>query len=379
MKVLVIGGTGTIGLGIVKECIKKGYDTFTISRGLHNSRLPKECKIILGDIKKEAEIKETLADYNFDVIFDGLVFRLPNLKSSIELYRNKCKHYIFVSTTGIYSRQEKSSIKENYSKGRIQWEYNEGKINCEKYLLANKDNLPFNFTIVRPSVTYGDRRIPYTIVDRKRQWSLIERIQNNKPIVGCNNVLFSICHLDDFSRGVVGLFMNEKAYGEAFHIGGPKAVRWDDVISEIEKIMNKKANIIHIDCEILKIYYPEMYYEIKYNKSDEMILDNKKIENTVEHFCPKVSLAEGIKRTYNTLQKEQSETPEDTYWNDILDLLIYVSLLKNKIKKSEIEIATKYIDMCDKEKLKEMAKKKRIKYPLLNCKNKVKRLLHKII
>lgn len=380
MKVLVIGGTGTIGLGIIKECLNRKFETYTISRGFHDDRLPKKCKIIKGDIKQPDKIRRILENYTFDVIFDGLVFRLPNLKSSLKMYKNKCKHYIFVSTTGIYARNEKrSKLSENSELGRTEWEYNKGKIECEKYLEKNKDLFNFKYTIVRPSVTYGDRRIPYTIVDRKKQWSLIERIKAGKPIVGCNNVKFSICHLDDFSRAVVGLFMNEKAYGKAFHIGGEKAVYWDDVIFELEKHIGQKAQILHIKPDLIKIYFPELYMEIKYNKSDSMILNNKKIENTVKEFKPKIKLEEGIERTYKVLKKEQENLAYDKYWNDIEDILIYVSYKKGILSNNEKIIAENYIKKLNIKNIKKIILHKKLKYPILTLKNKLKKLLHKVM
>lgn len=381
MKVLVIGGTGTIGLGIVKESIKRGYETYTISRGRNNDRLPKECIILKGDIKQIEDIQKLIKNLYFDVIFDGLVFRLPNLKNSIKMYANKCKHYIFVSTTGVYARKEKNVfLKEDSELGRIEWEYNKGKIECEEFLNKNKDELTFKYTIVRPSVTYGDRRIPYTIVDRNKQWSLIERIINDKPIVTGPNVRCSICHLEDFSSAVVSLFMNKQAFGESFHVAGKDVVYWDDIIHELEKKCKHKAKIIHIDIELMKIYFPELYLEMKYNKSDDLLLSNEKIETVINGFKSKISINEGIDRTYKTLKEEQEKMLYDDEWNSKIDMLIYISYKKEKfISDKEKEYAKEYINTIDIIKLRKKISKINLRYPFIKFKSISKRFLHKFL
>lgn len=380
MKVLVIGGTGTIGLGIVKESIKRGYETFTISRGIHDERIPEECTILKGDIKQRESIKKILQNQYFDVIFDGLVFRIPNLITSIEMYAGKCKQYIFVSTTGIYERiPEEKYLREDTEQGREEWEYNKGKIACEKYLDLHREKLPFAYTIVRPSVTYGDRRIPFTIVNRGKQWSLVERIRDDKPIVAGPNVEFSICHLDDFSRAVVGLFLNEAAYGKAFHIGGAETICWDDTIYELASIENKQAQIIHIDIELLKIYYPELYMEMKYNKADKLLLDNTNIEKIVDGFRPKVTLKEGIKRTYLVLKNEQEKLPYDEKWNLCMDSLIYVSYKIGNLKEEEMKVAEQYLQKLNISDLEKYIENSKRHYPVYLAKQEIKKIFHKII
>lgn len=379
MKVLVIGGTGTIGLGIIKESIKKGYDTYTISRGFHNDRLPSECTILKGDIKKTETIKKLLADKEFDVIFDGLVFRVPNLKSSLQMYSGKCKQYIFVSTTGIYKRIPVGEyLREDTEQGRVAWEYNEGKIDCENYLKEHKDELPFNYTIVRPSVTYGDRRIPFTIVSRSKQWSLVERIKEDKPIIAGPNVRFSVCHLDDFSKAVVGLFLNAASYGQAFHVGGAEIIHWDDTIKELAILENKTPKIIHIDIELMKKYYPELYLEIKYNKADELLLSNEKIEDAVKGFTSKIDLVSGIRRTYEILKKEQSNLPYQKDWNIRIDALIYLAYKSGKLCNTEMRIAKNYLDRINIQELKAYIKTANRNYPLFVVERKLKKLIHKI-
>ena len=54
--------------------------------------------------------------------------------------------------------------------------------------------------------------------------------------MACNNVKFSVIHIDDFSEAVVGLFGNDRAINEDFHIADEKGeIFWDDVIKVAEK------------------------------------------------------------------------------------------------------------------------------------------------
>ena len=61
MKVLLIGGTGTISSAITRLLVKKGHEVYILNRGTRNDTLPEGVKTICADINNEAEAAEKLA------------------------------------------------------------------------------------------------------------------------------------------------------------------------------------------------------------------------------------------------------------------------------------------------------------------------------
>ena len=54
MKILFIGGTGTISMAITSLLAKRGDEVYLLNRGNRNSDLPENVKIIKCDISDEA-------------------------------------------------------------------------------------------------------------------------------------------------------------------------------------------------------------------------------------------------------------------------------------------------------------------------------------
>ena len=79
MKVLFIGGTGTISMAISRKLLEQGHELYLINRGNRNAGLavqlpgtgewnrPKE---ILVDINKEEEAAKLLEGMQFDAVAD---------------------------------------------------------------------------------------------------------------------------------------------------------------------------------------------------------------------------------------------------------------------------------------------------------------------
>ena len=64
MKVLILGGTGTISKGIADAAFDKGYDDTLLKRGNASFRNNEKCKIIVGDINKLSELNNSLGIYD---------------------------------------------------------------------------------------------------------------------------------------------------------------------------------------------------------------------------------------------------------------------------------------------------------------------------
>lgn len=377
MNILVTGGTGIISSGIVEEAVKQGHTTYAVTRGTHEFRNVKGVNYIKADVRNKEKMNEILDNISIDVVVECLVYTTEQLQTSLDIFSNRCKQYIFISTAGIYGRND-NLVDENTEQSQIEWKYSKNKIECEKMLKEYYEDIKDRYyTIVRPFVTYGNYRVPFPVVSRENHWTIFERINQNCPIVACDNVKFPIIHIKDFSYAIVKLFNNEKAKNQAFHIAeSGKEIYWDDVIKESAKILNKNVEIIHIPLEVFKKVFYVWYEELKWNKTTEMYVDDKKIKAAIGNFEQKVDISQGMKMTIEAQRKENEDgynTLDYEWWTNC-DLILIYSYLRNKLNTNERKIVKEYI--------KRISKRNKIKVIKLYIKQKArntKRIIKKLI
>lgn len=328
MKVLLIGGTGVLSKDIAKLCTEKCYDVYMINRGNRKNYEAEGAKVIIGDINNPINISKKIENLEFDVVVDFLSFTPAQLKRNIRIFGSKCKQYLFISSATAYSIDDQEEyITEATPLTNDNWEYSKNKKKCEELIEneMNQTNNSLKFTIIRPYITYGNTRIPYAFVSKKYQWTLIDRIINEKPIIvwdkGEN--LCTLTHTEDFAVGVVGLFMNPKAYGEAFHITSDESLTWVEVIKSTARSINKDVKIIFLPSKIIESYFKEMRGELTGDKALNRRFDNSKIKSAVRDYECKISYSQGIKETIKHYKQTKGLQKIDKAWNAKVDFLIF--------------------------------------------------------
>ncbi len=333
MKVLFIGGTGILSTDIVKLCIKRGHEVYIINRGNNNKNLGKSVKFIIVDINKSEEVKEKVKGIYFDVVIDFLSYTETQLKSKLQIFNNNCKQYIFISSATVYRKTKKGEkITEETEANNFDWDYSLDKIKCENELKENYKRNGQNYTIIRPYVTYSERRIPYAIISSKN-WTLANRILNNKPIVlwDAGKATCTLTQTKDFAVGIVGVFLKEKAYGQAFHITSDYTLTWKEATEYIEEALGTKANIAEIPSDYIIEIMPEYKGVLKSDKGIDREFDNSKIKSIVPEFNAQIKFQDGIKETIKFYNENPSKQIIDYLWDGRIDRLIKKYYIRNKI------------------------------------------------
>ncbi|WP_026650979.1 NAD-dependent epimerase/dehydratase family protein [Butyrivibrio proteoclasticus] len=345
-KVLVTGGTGTISSGLVEECVQCGYDTYAITRGNMKYREVDGVHYIYSDVNDTNKILNQLKGMRFKAVFECLAYTVPQLINSLQLYADKCEQYFFISSTAVYNRKD-GIISEDDEKNLLSWSYSKDKIACEEYLKFYSEKSGLNYTIIRPSVTYGNYRIPFPVTSRANQWSLIQRIVDGDPVLSIKipKLSYSIIHISDFSRAVVKLIGNEKAINQDFHIADAKCeYDWDEVIYAIAKALSKEAEIVHVPLPVFKTTFARSYDELRWNKSEDLRLDDTKLKSATG-FEARMPLEEGISLMVANLRVEYEKynTSLDMSWNRCCDHTIMAGYSLGMVDESEAEIVQKYM------------------------------------
>lgn len=343
MKILFIGGTGILSTDIVKLCIKKGHEVYIINRGHNNKELEQNVKFIIVDINKSEEVKKKVSGMYFDVVIDFLSYTESQLRSKLQIFNNNCSQYIFISSATVYRKTKKGEkITETTEANNAEWEYSLDKIKCEETLRNNYKECEQKYTIIRPYVTYSEKRIPYAIIPFQN-WTLANRILNNKPIVlwDGGKATCTLTQTKDFAVGIVGLFLKEEAYGQAFHITSDNTLTWKEATQCIENALNKKAIIVEIPSEYIIEKMPEYKGVLRSDKGIDREFDNSKIKSVVPEFDAKIKFEDGIKETVEYYKNNLSKQTIDYLWDGRIDNLIKKYYKKNKIPYEKISLTTK--------------------------------------
>ena len=331
MKILLVGGTGVLSSAVTVEALRRGMEVTMINRG--QREIPKGVELLKHDCHKYKEIESDLTGRHFDSVIDFLCYTEEQLEASFKLYSRFASQYIYISSCAVYDTRLSGIKSEDSLKPLPIWKYSVDKWNSECLLVRLAENSCCSYTIVRPSVTYGDTRIPYGIMPPYGyHWTLVARILAGKPIIRWNNGenRCNMMRVEEFAVGCIGLVGNQNAYGEAFNICGDEAPSFNDVLHVLSKELGKTVKTVDVTSEFYAREFFEKSQEILGGRSLDSINSNFKIKNAVPDFKQTVSLHEGIARTLEAYRGRNYQKGIDWRFDAETDRIIEKWQCQNK-------------------------------------------------
>jgi nucleoside-diphosphate-sugar epimerase len=321
MKVLFIGGTGIISSAVSQMAVERGIELYLFNRGQHKEFVPKDAKVIKGDIKDKSALKGK----TFDVVVDWLAYVPKDVEHDIKLFKGNVGQYIFISSASAYQKPATHwLITESTPMANPYWQYSRDKIACEDRLMAECRDNGFPITIVRPSFTYGINMIPAAINSWTKPWTLVDRMRKGKKIIihGDGTTLWTMTHNTDFAKGFVGLIGNTQTIGHAFHITSDEVLTWNQIYEAIANASGAKLKPVYITSEVICKFNPELTGTLLGDKSWCAIFDNSKIKRLVPDFVATVPFAQGINRSIEWFEADSKRCTVDDDYNRFMDRLI---------------------------------------------------------
>lgn len=162
MRILLIGGTGTISSAITRQLAAGTDELWLLNRGNHKSETPNNVKQVIADISYESDVLSQLGDMQFDAVCEFIGFLPSQVERDIRLFKGRTRQYVYISSASAYNKPAASHIiTEGTTLANPYWEYSRNKIACEEQLLREYRENGFPITIVRPSHTYllGDKSV----------------------------------------------------------------------------------------------------------------------------------------------------------------------------------------------------------------------------
>ena len=326
MKILFIGGTGTISMAITRRLAAQGHDLTLLNRGNRNSDLPENVKVIAADINNESETAAKLEGMTFDCVGEFIGFVPSQLERDFRLFNGKTKQFIYISSASAYQKPPKGyKITENTPLENPYWQYSRDKKACEEFLMEKYRNEGFPVTIVRPSHTYDERSVPLGVHGDNGSWQVVKRIMEGKRVIihGDGTSLWTITHNSDFARAYVGLIGNPKAIGETFHITTDEAVTWNQIYGAIADALGVELKPYYVASQTLvDMSNYDFLGSLIGDKANSVEFNNSKVKSLVPDFKTEISAEEGIKMTVRNVLSHPEYQKEDKEFDEWCDRLI---------------------------------------------------------
>lgn len=272
-KILIIGGTGSMGKALVDLIDKSKMDVYVTSRKKYES---KSIHYIQGNAHDLPFLDYILNLEEWDSIIDFMNYKTYEFETIAPKILSKTKQYIFLSSARVYAPSEAKLSEdsprlldvcedEDYIATN---EYAISKAKEENFLLNSELK---NWTIVRPSLTYNDNRMQFALWE-KEEW--LYRAMQGRSIIfpkSMMNIKTTMSYGVDVSSAIEKLICNERTYGEIIQIAGAKAMTWEEILEVyskvIKEITNKEVKVCYLDDwqEISKKCHS--YYKAKYARA----------------------------------------------------------------------------------------------------------------
>ena len=321
LKVLFIGGTGTISSASTWLAVERGIDLYVLNRGTSTTRpLPDGVTVLRGDIRDQDSARAATGGLEFDSVVDWVAFTPGHVQADVDLFTGRTGQYVFISSASAYQTPpSRVPVVESTPLRNPYWQYSRDKIACEDLLVAAYRDAGFPATIVRPSHTYDKTLIPLD-----GGWTAVQRMREGKEIVihGDGTSLWTLTHHADFARGFVPLLGHPRTLGEAFHITSDDTPTWDQIARSLAAAAGVAARIVHVPSDAIAAADPEWGAGLLGDKSHSMVFDNSKLRSVVPDFRATIPFERGAREIIDWFDGDPARRQVDGRLDAVMDELV---------------------------------------------------------
>jgi len=302
----------------MRRSVERGHDVTVLNRGTGRRPLPEGVRLIEADVRDPASVRGALGGAEFDVVADFVAFTPEHVHTDLELFEGHTGQYVFISSASAYEKPpRRMPVTESTPLRNPFWQYSRDKIACEDVLVAAHRERGLPVTIVRPSHTYDERRLPTL-----GGWTDIARMRAGRPVIvhGDGTSLWTITHSDDFAVAFTGLLGNPAAIGEAFTITGSHAPSWNQIYGWLAQAAGvSEPDIVHVASDTIAAFAPALGRTLIGDKAHSMLFDDSKVTALVPEFRTTITFDEGARRILAYYDAHAEEQRVDAELDAVFD------------------------------------------------------------
>lgn len=286
MKILILGGTGTMGRYLMEYLSRNSSnDIYITSRSSHTSTR-NNIHFILGNAHDKSFLTHILSEQVWDAVVDFMIYSVEEFDDRQEILLSSTKQYILLSSARVYAESEKPITEESERlidvvddpRFKSSNKYAIAKAKTENILTGSGKN---NWTIIRPYITYSNTRFQLGVYE-KEDW--LYRVLHGRSIVFSRDIsdkLTTITWGGDVSMGIAAIIGKESALGQIYHITNNNPIKWDDVLNIYISILSEfgyNASVCYVEKTSDVTNQEE---KTKYDRIYNRVFDNSKINGYV--------------------------------------------------------------------------------------------------
>lgn len=277
MRILILGGTGAMGVHVSTLLAQLGHQVAVTSRRYHESGDPN--LIYKFGNAKDSDFLSMLLSERWDAIIDFMIWSTAEFQKRVYSFLDTTDQYVFLSSYRVYAdspviREDSPRLLDVISdSGYLATdEYALAKARCENVLFGSDTN---NWTIVRPAITYdGSGRFQLTVLE---SYTWLWRAMHHVPVPLPNMILDKLTTMTwggDVAHMIALLVGNPKAMGEVFTVSTKEHLSW----REVADIYANEVSLEIVDCSMREFEKAHgEKYQICYDRMFNRIIDNQKI------------------------------------------------------------------------------------------------------
>lgn len=322
LRVLFLGGTGTISSAVSALAVASGLDLTLATRGRSTRHpIPDGARHLQVDVRDPGALRAALGAAEWDVVVDWLAFHPDHIREDIETFSGRTGQFVFISTASAYQTPPRRlPVVESTPLSNPFWEYSRNKIACEDLLVQAYRERGFPITIVRPSHTYDATKPPIS-----GGWTVIERMRRGAEIVihGDGTSLWTLTHHEDFALGFVPLLGSSRTIGEAYHLTSDDVLTWNQIAEILATAAGAPApRIVHVPSAAIHAVDPEWGDGLLGDKAHSMVFDNSKLRGVVPGFRATIPFEEGARQMIDWYDADAGRRVQDAELEARIDSLV---------------------------------------------------------
>lgn len=286
MNVLILGGTGAMGVPLTKILSNDNHVFITTRKDKESI---KNITYLKGNARNKDFLDTILCLRKWDAIIDFMVRPYDELEKFLPALTSNTKQYIFISSARVYAQCDDYISEESPRLLNVCTDEEYLKTNEYALAKAREEDLLFNryknFTIVRPSITYNNYRLQLGVFE-KEEW--LYRALHGRTIVFSEDIgskLTTNTSGDDVAKGIAALIGKEDATGQAFHITQPIALTWNEIldiyVQALQKYLKRNVNVLKTN-KTTVYNFPGRKYQIIYCRYFNRKFNTTKINRYVD-------------------------------------------------------------------------------------------------
>lgn len=286
MRILILGGTGAMGVALQQILAERGDEVYVTSRR-EISSAKGNVHYLRGNAMDENFLDEILREGSYDAVVDFMCYDTWEFEPRVEKLLRSTGQYIFTSSGRVYANAEIPITEESprlldVSKDAEYLttdEYALAKARCENLLFHSERK---NWTVIRPYITYNVERLQLgtlEIHDWLHRALIGHKVLLPKDVAGCQTTM---TYSGDVARLITALLGNADAEGEVFNLTCGEHKTWAEIWA-----IYKKALYTFADIEA-DIFSPETseelcrirgnLYQTKYDRLFCRVFDSSKVK-----------------------------------------------------------------------------------------------------